>query len=114
MKPNLWEFHEACKYVHQILLIVNKDKVGNQRRYVEWYGRPYFAGKLFDFAQLIPLWRLFKGFPVIKYNYVPSLKVAMLCVFALCRLIVFMVHWKIACPEHCQTSKMEPFTKSSY
>ena len=31
MKGNLWEFHQDCNYVHQILLIVNKDKVGNQR-----------------------------------------------------------------------------------
>ena len=61
MKGNLWEFHQDCKYVHQILLIVNKDKVGNQRRYVEWYGRPNFAGKLVDFAQLIPLWGLLWG-----------------------------------------------------
>ena len=32
IKENLWEFHEAGKYVHQILLIVNKDMVGNERR----------------------------------------------------------------------------------
>ena len=46
----------------------------------------------------------FKSFPMIKYTYVPSLKVAMLCVFASCRLIAFVVHWEIACPEPCQTS----------
>ena len=34
IKENLWEFHEACKYVYQILLIANKDNVGNQRRYL--------------------------------------------------------------------------------
>ena len=32
IKAILREFHEACKHVHQILLIVNKGKVGNQRR----------------------------------------------------------------------------------
>ena len=49
------EFHEACRYVYQILLIVTKDKVGNQRRIrlvikedVAWSGRADFAGKLFD------------------------------------------------------------------
>ena len=31
MKENVWELHEACRCVHQIPLIVNKDKVGNQR-----------------------------------------------------------------------------------
>ena len=47
IKENLWKFHEACKYVYQILLIVNRDKVGNQRRC--WrYERANFAGKLFD------------------------------------------------------------------
>ena len=47
VKENLWEFHETCKYVHQILLIANKDKVGNQRRC--WrYRRANFAGKLSD------------------------------------------------------------------
>ena len=32
IKENLWEFHEAWKYVHQILLIVNKEKIVNERR----------------------------------------------------------------------------------
>ena len=41
---------------------------------------------------LIPFKSCFKSFPVIKYTYVPCLKVAMLCVFALCGLIAFMVH----------------------
>ena len=34
----------------------------------------------------------FKDFSVIKYTYVSYLKVAMLCVFVLCGLIVFVVH----------------------
>ena len=33
VKENLWEFHEAWKYGHQILCIVHKDKIVNQRRY---------------------------------------------------------------------------------
>ena len=53
----------------------------------------------------------FKVFPVIKYTYVPCLKIAMLCVFAFCSLIAFMVHWAIAYPEPCQTSKMGLFVK---
>ena len=53
----------------------------------------------------------FKGFSVIKDTYVPCLKVAMLCVFALCDLIIFMVHWAIAYSEPCQTSWMELFAK---
>ena len=48
VKENLWEFYEACKYVHQILLIVNKDKVGVIKENVGWYGGAKFAGKLFD------------------------------------------------------------------
>ena len=55
---------------------------------------------------LIPFKSCFKYFPVIKYTYVPGLKVVMLCVFALYVLIVFMVHWAKAFSEHCQTSKM--------
>ena len=31
IRENLWEC-DACKYVHQILIIVNKDKIVNQRR----------------------------------------------------------------------------------
>ena len=53
----------------------------------------------------------FKSFPMIKYTYVPSLKVAMLCVFALCGLIVFMTYWAMAYSEPCKTPKMELFTK---
>ena len=34
-----------------------------------------------------------------------------LCVFALCDLIVFMVYWAIAYSEPCETSKMELFVK---
>ena len=74
-------------------------------------------------SYMIPFKSCFKGFPVIKYTYVPCfnvsavclyvpcLKVSMLCVFALCGLIVFMVHWAIAYSEPCQTSKMEIFAK---
>ena len=47
-------------------------------------------------SYLIPFKSCFNGFPVIKYTYVPCLKVTMLCVFALCGLIVFMVHWGVA------------------
>ena len=60
---------------------------------------------------LIPFKCCFKGFPVIKYTYVPCLKVTMLCVFALCGLIVFMFHWTMAYSDPCQTSKMELFAK---
>ena len=62
-------------------------------------------------SYMIPFKSCFKGFPVINYTYVPCLKVAMLCVFALCDLIVFMVHWAIGYSEPCQTSKMEIFAK---
>ena len=62
-------------------------------------------------SYLIPFKSCFKGFPAIKYTHVPCLKVAMLCVFALCDSIVFMVHWEIAYSEPCQTSKMEFFAK---
>ena len=62
-------------------------------------------------SYLIPFKSCFKGLPVIKYTYVPCLKVTMLCVFALCGLIVFVVHWAIAHSEPCQTSMMELFAK---
>ena len=62
-------------------------------------------------SYLILFKNCFKVFPVIKYTYVPCLKVAMLCVFALCGLIVFMVHWAIAYSKPCQTSKMELLRK---
>ena len=52
-----------------------------------------------------------KVFPVIKYTYVLCLKVAMLCVFALCGLTVFMLYWEIAYSGPCQASKMELFAK---
>ena len=57
MKENVWDLHEACRYVHQIPLIVNKDKVSNQRMLIKirlvikgcWkHRRANFAGKLFD------------------------------------------------------------------
>ena len=32
IRQNLWEFQKACKYKDQILIIVNKDKIVNQRR----------------------------------------------------------------------------------
>ena len=53
----------------------------------------------------------FIGFPVIKYTYVPCFKVALLCLFALCGLIVFMVYQPIAYSEPCQTYKMELLAK---
>ena len=62
-------------------------------------------------SYLIPFKSCFKAFPVIKYTYVPCLKVAMLCVVALSGLIVFMVHWAIAYSEPCQTSKVKLFAK---
>ena len=37
-----------------ILIIVNKDKIVNQRR-SGWYGRADFVGKLFDSVHVIPL-----------------------------------------------------------
>ena len=37
IKENLSEFHEGCKYLHQILLTVSKYKFGNQRRcWIVW------------------------------------------------------------------------------
>ena len=47
MKEKFWEFHEDYKYKHQILLILNKDKVCNQRTCWK-YSRANFEGKLFD------------------------------------------------------------------
>ena len=60
---------------------------------------------------LIPFKSCYKGFPVIKYTYVPCLKVTMLCVFAFCYLIVLKFFWAITYSEPCQTSKMELFAK---
>ena len=67
-------------------------------------------------SYLIPFIRFrckdcFKDFPMIKCTYVLCLKVSMLCVFALCGLIAFIVHCVIAYSELCQTSKMEIFAK---
>ena len=63
-------------------------------------------------SYLFPFKSYFKGFSVIKYTYVPCVKVAMLCAFALCGLIVIMVHWAIAYSEaNLQTSKMKLFAK---
>ena len=64
-----------------------------------------------DVSYLIPFsWfhckGCFKGFPVIKYT-LPCLKGAMLYVFALCGLIVFMVYWAITHSGPFQTSKIE-------
>ena len=50
----------------------------------------------------------FKGFPLIKYTYVPCLKVAMLFVFV---LIIFIVHLVIAYSGPYQTSNLEIFLK---
>ena len=60
---------------------------------VEWFGRANFASKLFDSVK-----ELFQSFSMIKYSYEPCLKVAMLCVFALCSLIVFIVISKEVTP----------------
>ena len=62
-------------------------------------------------SYLIPFKSYCKGFPVIKYTYVPCLKAAMLCVFAFSSLTVFMVHCAITYSEPYQTSKMELFVK---
>ena len=62
-------------------------------------------------SYLIPFKSCFKGFPMIKYTYVPCLKAAMLCVFPLCGWIVFIGQWTIAYSGPCQTSKMELFAK---
>ena len=61
---------------------------------------------------MIPFRSCFKGFSVITYTYVTCLKVAILCVFALCDLIAFMAHWSIAYSERCQTSTMELLAKT--
>ena len=42
-------------------------------------------------SDLTPFKSCFKGFLVTKYTYVPCLKIPMLCVFASCGLIVFMI-----------------------
>ena len=65
----------------------------------------------FQLCYVIPFKSCFKGFPVIKYTYVPCLKVAMLRVFDLRGLIVFMINWEIAYSETCQTFEIEPFAK---
>ena len=62
-------------------------------------------------SYLIPFNSCFKGFPVIKYTYVPCLKITKLCVIDLCGLIVFIGHLAITYSEPCQTSKMELFAK---
>ena len=62
-------------------------------------------------AYLIPFKSCFKGFPVLKYTYVPRLKVGILRVFSLCLLIVFMIHRVITYSKPPQTSKMELFAK---
>ena len=78
----MWEFPQACKHVHQILIIVNKDRFLNKAD-VGWYGSANFAGKLFDSVHLFPLKGCFKDFPVIKYTYVACFQVTMWFVFAL-------------------------------
>ena len=54
VRENLWEFPQACKYVHQILIIVNEDRLLNKAD-VGWYGSANFAGKLFHSVHLFPL-----------------------------------------------------------
>ena len=55
-------------------------------------------------SYLIQFKSCFKGFPVIKYTYVSCLKTTLLCVIALCGLIVFMVHWARAYSEPCHSN----------
>ena len=63
-------------------------------------------------SYLFPFKSYLKDFPVSKYTCVPCVKVAMLCAFALCGLIVIMVHWAIAYSEpNLETSKMKLFAK---
>ena len=49
-------FRQACKYVHQILTIVNKLKIRLLiKEDLGWYRRGNVVGKLFDSVHLIPL-----------------------------------------------------------
>ena len=107
----MWEVQEACKYVHQILIIVNKNKIANQRRtwmvWKSWLCR-YVSLILF-------IWFRFKGcfkdFPVIEYTYVACFIVTLWFVFALCPLIVFTDYWATTYSERFQTFKMVFFKK---
>ena len=84
------EFQQVCKYVHQILTVVNKLKIRLLiKEDLGWYGRANFVGKLFVSAHLIPLWEMFQRF---SGDWVACFKVVMWVVFALCGLIVFMVY----------------------
>ena len=45
----MWEFQQACKYVHQIPTVVNALKIRLLiKEDLRWYGRANFVGKLFD------------------------------------------------------------------
>ena len=56
IRENLSEFQYACKYVHQILIIVNKLTIRLLiKEDLGWYERSNFVGKLFDSVHLIPL-----------------------------------------------------------
>ena len=84
------EFQQVCKYVHQILTVVNKLKIRLLiKEDLGWYGRANFVGKLFDSVHLIPLLEMFQRF---SSDLVAGFKVVMWFVFALCGLIVFMVY----------------------
>ena len=85
----MWEFQQVCKYVHQILTVVNKLKTRLLiKEDLGWYGRANFVGELLDSV----VKGCFKDFPVTEYTYVACFKVAMWFVFALCGLMVFMVY----------------------
>ena len=50
------EFQQACKYVHQILTVVNKLKIRLLiKEDLGWYRKTNFVGKSFDSVYLIPL-----------------------------------------------------------
>ena len=54
IRKNFWEYQYAFKYVHQRLIIVNKDYIVNKED-IGWYGRANFGGNSFDSVHLIPL-----------------------------------------------------------
>ena len=84
------EFQQVCKYVHQILTVVNKLKIRLLiKEDLGWYRKAYSVGKFFDSVYLIPLWEMFQRFST---EWVACFKVVMWFAFALCVLIAFMVY----------------------
>ena len=56
LRNGLWEFQQGCKYMHQILIVINNLKIRLLiKEDLGWYGRANFAGKLFYSVHLIPL-----------------------------------------------------------